>query len=58
MVIKTRGIVLRAIKYSETSVIADIFTEQFGLRSYIISGVRTSKSKVAWKLWLTKRRKS
>jgi DNA repair protein RecO (recombination protein O) len=47
MVIKTRGIVLRAIKYSETSVITDIFTEQFGLRSYIISGVRTSKSKVA-----------
>ena len=47
MVIKTRGIVLRAIKYSETSVIVDIFTEQFGLRSYIISGVRTSKSKVA-----------
>ncbi|MDZ7879229.1 MAG: DNA repair protein RecO [Saprospiraceae bacterium] len=47
MVVKTRGIVLRAIKYSETSVIVDIFTEQFGLRSYIISGVRTSKSKVA-----------
>jgi DNA repair protein RecO (recombination protein O) len=47
MVIKTRGIVLRAVKYSETSVIADIFTEHFGLRSYIISGVRTSKSKVA-----------
>lgn len=47
MVIKTRGIVLRAIKYSETSVIADIFTEHFGLRSYIVSGVRTTKSKVA-----------
>ena len=47
MVIKTRGIVLRTVKYSETSVIVDIFTEHFGLRSYIISGVRTSKSKVA-----------
>lgn len=47
MVIKTRGIVLRAIKYSETSVIADIFTEHFGLRSYIVSGVRATKSKVA-----------
>jgi DNA repair protein RecO (recombination protein O) len=47
MVIKTRGIVLRAVKYSETSVITDIFTEHFGLRSYIVSGVRTSKSKVA-----------
>ncbi len=47
MVIKTRGIVLRTVKYSETSVIADIFTEQFGLRSYIISGVRAAKSKVS-----------
>ena len=47
MVIKTRGIVLRAIKYSETSVIADIMTEHFGLRSYIVSGVRATKSKVA-----------
>lgn len=47
MLIKTRGIVLRAVKYSETSLIIDIFTETNGLRSYIISGVRASKSKVA-----------
>lgn len=47
MIIKTRGIILRTVKYSETSIIADIFTEQKGLRSYIISGVRTSKAKVS-----------
>ena len=47
MVIKTRGIILRTVKYSETSVIADIYTEGGGLRSYIISGVRTQRSKVA-----------
>ena len=47
MVIKTRGIILRTVKYSETSIIADIYTEESGLRSYIISGVRTQRSKVA-----------
>lgn len=47
MVIKTRGIILRTVKYSETSVIADIYTEGAGLRTYIISGVRTQRSKVA-----------
>ena len=45
--IKTRGIIFRSIKYSETSIIADIFTEEKGLRSFIISGVRTKKAKVS-----------
>jgi DNA repair protein RecO (recombination protein O) len=47
MLIKTKGIVFRTKKYSETSVITDIFTEEKGLRSYIINGVRSQKSKVA-----------
>ena len=47
MIIKTRGIILRTVKYSETSIIADIYTEGVGLRSYIISGVRTQRSRVA-----------
>jgi DNA repair protein RecO (recombination protein O) len=47
MVVKTRGIVLRTVKYGETSIIADIYTEGFGVRSYIVSGVRTSKAKVS-----------
>ena len=47
MLIKTSGIVFKARKYSETSIIADIFTEAKGLRSYIISGVRTQKSRVS-----------
>lgn len=47
MLIKTRGIIFRSIKYSETSVISDIFTEEKGLRSFIISGVRTKKAKVS-----------
>jgi len=42
---KTKGIVLRAVKYGETSLIVTIFTELFGLQSYIVSGVRTSTKK-------------
>lgn len=47
MLIKTRGIIFKTIKYSETSVIVDVFTEERGLRKYIISGVRTKKAKVS-----------
>lgn len=47
MLIKTRGIILKSTKYSETSIISDIYTEQKGLHSYIISGVRSKRSKVS-----------
>lgn len=46
MLIKTRGIIFKALKYSETSLILDIYTEEKGLRKYIISGVRNKRSKV------------
>lgn len=36
---------LRTIKYGETSVIVSIFTELFGLQSYLVNGVRTSTRK-------------
>lgn len=42
---KTRGIVLRTVKYGETSVIVSIFTELFGVQSYLVNGVRTSTKK-------------
>jgi len=41
-----KGIVLKTFKYSESSVVAKIYTNQFGIQSYMINGVRTSsKSK-------------
>ena len=46
MLIKTRGIIFKALKYSETSLILDIYTEEKGVRKYIISGVRNKRSKV------------
>lgn len=42
---KTKGIVLRTVKYGETSIIAVIYTELFGLQSYLVNGVRTSSKK-------------
>lgn len=42
---KTKGIVLRTVKYGETSVIVTIFTELFGVQSYMVNGVRTSTKK-------------
>jgi len=37
--------VLRTVKYGETSVIVSIFTELFGVQSYLVNGVRTSSKK-------------
>ncbi|HEY4060287.1 MAG TPA: DNA repair protein RecO [Puia sp.] len=42
---KTRGIVLRIVKYGETSLIVTVYTELFGIQSYIVNGVRTSSRK-------------
>ncbi len=44
MLEKTRGIFLHAVKYSETSLIATIYTESYGRQSFIISGMRSKNS--------------
>jgi DNA repair protein RecO (recombination protein O) len=41
----TKGIVLKAVKYGETSLVVTIFTELFGIQSYIVNGVRVSTKK-------------
>jgi DNA repair protein RecO (recombination protein O) len=41
----TRGIVLRAIKYGDTSLIVTVFTRSFGIQSYIVQGIRSAKAK-------------
>ncbi|MDQ3279071.1 MAG: DNA repair protein RecO [Bacteroidota bacterium] len=45
MIQKTKGIVLRSVKYGETSLIVTIFTELFGLQSYLVNGVRQASKK-------------
>lgn len=46
MLHKTRGIVLKTTDYSESSVIVQVFTEKFGMQSYLISGVKKSKGRI------------
>jgi len=46
MLIKTRGIVFRSIKYGETSLIVDAYTEERGLQKYFVNGVRKPKARM------------
>ncbi len=48
MLVKTRGIVLGSIKYKETSIIVNIYTEVMGVKSYIVNGVRDKKGRIAF----------
>jgi len=45
MLHNTSGIILHTTKYSETSLIVKIISPDFGVKSYIVSGVRSKKSK-------------
>jgi DNA repair protein RecO (recombination protein O) len=47
MLQKTKGLVMRSVKYGETSLVVTLFTELFGLQSYMVSGVRKTSSKGA-----------
>lgn len=41
----TKGIVFQHLNYAESSVIVKIYTEAYGLQSYMVKGVRSRKSK-------------
>jgi len=47
MLHKTRGIVFKTTDYSESSIVVQIFTEKFGLQSYIINGAKKPKAKIS-----------
>lgn len=40
---KTKGIVLRTIKYAETSLVVTMYTELFGVQTYMVNAIRTTK---------------
>jgi DNA repair protein RecO (recombination protein O) len=42
---KTKGIVLRTVKYGETSLVVTMFTELFGVQVYMVKGIRSAKNK-------------
>lgn len=45
MLHQVKGIVFKSVKYSETSAICTVYTDKFGLQSYMINGVRGTRSK-------------
>ncbi len=45
MLQKTRGLVLNHFKYQESSIIVRIYTEELGLQSYLVNGIRSSRSR-------------
>ncbi|MEY3194211.1 MAG: hypothetical protein RIQ78_308 [Bacteroidota bacterium] len=51
MVLETIGIVFRTVKYGETSVIADIFTAEKGLHTFIAGNVRSAKARMPFNLF-------
>jgi DNA repair protein RecO (recombination protein O) len=46
MLHQTRGIAVHATKFSETSSVVKIYTELFGLQSYLVKGVRRQHAKI------------
>lgn len=46
MLHKTRGIVFKVTDYAESSLIVQIYTEQFGLQSYIVNGAKKPRAKI------------
>ncbi len=51
MIYKTHGISLHYIRYGEHSIIARIYTEKFGLQSYIVNGIRSPKARIRMALF-------
>ncbi|MFH1119880.1 MAG: DNA repair protein RecO [Bacteroidota bacterium] len=46
MIQVTRGIVFHTTRYSETSAVVKIYTEDFGLMSFLVKGLYAKKSKI------------
>jgi len=46
MLHKVRGIVLKTTNYSESSVVVQVFTDKFGIQSYLINGVKKPRAKI------------
>jgi len=51
MLTKTRGIVFRSIKYRESSLILEIYTQHLGLQKYIVNGVRSRSARTKANLY-------
>ena len=44
MLEKTRGIILNQIKYTDSGIVAQLYTRKFGRQSFLIRGMRNRKT--------------
>ncbi len=44
MLVKTKGIVIKQTKFSDSGIVVNMYTEEFGIQSYFVRGVRRKKS--------------
>ncbi|MFD1769322.1 DNA repair protein RecO [Sphingobacterium suaedae] len=51
MLYKTKGIALKTTNYSENSIVVHIFTETFGMQSYLINGAKKPRAKISANLF-------
>lgn len=49
MLQKTKALVMRSVRYGETSLVVTAFTEVYGLQSYMVSGVRKESARTSMK---------
>ncbi|MEZ4828212.1 MAG: DNA repair protein RecO [Bacteroidia bacterium] len=45
MILKTEGIVLRTLRYQEQNLITTLYTREYGIKSFLITGFRSAKSR-------------
>lgn len=45
MILKTEGIVLRTLRYQDNNLITTLYTREYGIKSFVIKGYRTAKSR-------------
>ncbi|KGE14711.1 DNA repair protein RecO [Sphingobacterium deserti] len=51
MLHKTKGIALKTTNYSESSIVAHVFTEAFGMQAFLINGAKKPKAKISANLF-------
>lgn len=51
MLHKTNGIALKTTNYSESSIVAHVYTEAFGMQAYLINGAKKSRAKISANLF-------
>ena len=47
---KSKAVILRTVKYGETSLVVTMFTELFGIQSYMVKGVRSNSKSALGKI--------